>query len=234
MNSTLSAIGAVGIGGPGAALGAIPGMLSGGPTPVNTAYNTNPDGTINSWGFGYGGMQSPAMLNPQGVNPYTANPYAGAELSNLQGLQGAQGQIMSEAFDPSYYNSLKANAITGSTTSIDNQYAKMGLAGSSANLGADSSSINNLNQYYLNRQMGDQEHAIQGMAGLDNSMYGDIMGIQGQYGDFQNGILDTLVGLNNSSQEQQMANNQMMANLMGSAMGAAGSYAGMRSRGMIA
>jgi hypothetical protein len=211
----------------GAVAGALPGLFSGDPAQMQANYNYNSDGTLHGYNFNAGNFQSPNMTNPGNINPFSANPYAGAAISSLQGLQGYQSSLMNEAFDPNYYNGLKANAITGQTNSIDNQYAKMGLAGSSANLGADQSAVNQTNMQFYNRQMQDQRNAINGMMGLDQNMYGDILGIQNQYGAFQNGMLANMMGASNSQNQLNMANNQMMAQMMGGAMQAGSSFAGM-------
>lgn len=190
--------------------------------PVNSQYSYGPGGTVNSSNFSLGGLHTGNLMNPGAVDPSSANPYAAQTLASLHGLQGDQQQILNDAFDPNHYNALKSNAITGQTTGIDNSYAKMGLAGSSANLGADQSAINQTNMQFYNRQMGDQQHAIQGMQGLDQTAFGDTMGIQSQYSGYQNNMMQMLMGLQNSSNQQANAENQMYGSIIGGGLGAAG------------
>lgn len=192
--------------------------MSGGPAPYSNDFNSFQMGSEGV------GEIAPGMLSPDALNPFASQP-----LQQLSGLQSGYQQMASEAFNPTYYDPLKNNIEQRQDTSLNNQYAKMGLSGSSANLGAIGDSNRQTELSFYNRQLGDQAKVLAGSQGLEQNMYSDMMGIQGQYDAFQNHKLDAYVNYNNgtamaSAQNAQTGSQMASSGLSLSMLAAMGSY----------
>lgn len=200
-------------------------------TPGNTpppqsgtgATPTSSPGTpISGINIGYGSSSFP-MYDPGMMNPASLNPYAAGYLNNNQSLMS---QVQGSMLNPQQYQQLQGTQQQNLTTSLNNQYAAMGLSGSSAEMGGVAQAINQNQMSWLNRQQSDAQKYAGTMTGLNQQGYGDLMGIQSQYGQFQDVYGQDIVGLEGLNQQQDAGNNQMWGQIAGGALAAGGTIAG--------
>lgn len=167
------------------------------------------------------------LMNPGSMGPGEVNPYANQVLQNNQNLYGMfQNSAAGGAFNPNFYNQLKNSQQQQITSSMGNQYAAMGLSGSSAEMGGMANAVSNNQMNWLNRQQSDQMRAMQGLSGMNQQMYGDIMGIQNQYGNYEDTAAQSQLGLLGLQQQQRAANQQLEGQIVGGLLGGAGSAIG--------
>ena len=191
-------------------------------------------GGINEGGtLGYNGMNM-QYNNPAQYSPSTLNPSAGAYITNLNNLYSEfSNSAAGGAFNPSFYSGLEATQQNNLTSAMGNQYASMGLAGSSAEMGGINQAIQGNQMSWLNRQQGDQLKALSGLQGLNQAGYSDTMGIQNQYGDFEGAYNQSIASLTGMQQQQKEANSALAAGMLtggkggfGGIMGGTGGYGG--------
>lgn len=156
------------------------------------------------------------MRNPGMMDPTQLNPYAGQYLNQINGMMSQfQSSASGGAFNPDFYKGMHDTQQANLTTGIENSYARMGLAGSSAEMGGISNAITNNDMSWLNRQQSDQMKAMTGMESLNNMGMKDVMGIQGQYGDFQDSYNQDILSLLGVNQQAQASQNQMIGQGIG-------------------
>lgn len=192
--------------------------------PVSNNPHTGPGGppiTGSNLTIGDGDNAVSIPLNhPGNINPYDVNPYASKLLGANQDLYHEfAGSATGNAFNHDLYSKMMTAQQTNIGTEMGNLYASRGLSGSSAEMGGISSAINQNQMAWLNREQGDQMQAMRGLSGLNQQNFGDIIGIQGQYGNFQDVYGQDVLGLLGLQQQQKMANQQMWGGLIGQGMG---------------
>lgn len=191
----------------------------------NTTYDQN--GNIMGYQWGLGDMQSPNMKAPGSIDPMTANPYIGSQISDMQNLRGEFGQSVTNNYmNPAFYDQMKAQSGDQLTSRVNNQYARMGLSGSSANAGSVTQGLISNDQQWRERQLSDQLRAMQGQSMLDNNINSMISGVQNQYGGWQNSIVEQMMGIKNSQNQQSAANDQLWGSIIGGTLQGGGSAAG--------
>lgn len=194
--------------------------------PVSSSPNYNSNGIMTGGGLSYNGtpmnVQNPYMLSPGDLNP-AASGY----LDNVKNLYSQfSNSAAGGAFNPSFYDNMKQTQEGQITSSLDNQYAKMGLSGSSAEMGGLNQAIQSNQMNWLNRQQGDQMKAMQGLEGLNQQGYGMTTGMQNEYGDFESAFNQSIANLLGVQQQQQASNNASLGGIIGSGLGAAGTALG--------
>lgn len=191
----------------------------------NTTYNQY--GDISGYQWGLGDMMSPNLKAPGSINPLTTNPYMGSQITDMTNLRGMyHDSIMNNYMNPAFYNQMRDQSGDRLTSGINNQYARMGLSGSSANAGAVTQGLIGNDQQWRERQLSDQMRAMQGESMLDNNINSMIGGIQNQYGDWQNQIVQTMMGIKNSQNAQDASQNAMWGQIIGGVAGGGGAAAG--------
>lgn len=193
-------------------------------------------------GAGMGGEVTGGMLNYGGadiqlqhpglVDPLAVNPYANQYLQHTNDLYSMfSNSAAGGAFNPSFYNQMMQNQQNQMTTGLGNQYARMGLSGSSAEMGGMANAIQSNQMNWMNRQQSDQMRAMQGLQSLNNTGYQQTMGIQNQYGDFQDAYSQDIMSLLGINQSDINSNNQLEGQIIGSIIGAGGMAAGGAMKG---
>lgn len=174
----------------------------------NTRYDgapgSNPiDDPMKGGSMYYGGatinMNDPANFSPDMLNK-SASPYI-SDINNLKSQ--FENSAAGSAFNPEFYKGMMDTSSANLESHLNNQYAAMGLSGSSAEAGAMSNALTNNQMSWMNRQQGDQLKAMSGIEGLDQTGLKDTMGVQAQYGEFQdayNQSIANLLGLQNQAQ----------------------------------
>ena len=191
-----------------------PAPYSGAP-PTDWGSVNNPVSGVNmNFGGQSLGLNDPGMMNPGQLNPY-AQQY-------MQNNQNLMSQMQGSMLNPQQYAQLQGTQQQNLTTSLDNQYAAMGLSGSSAEMGGVAQAVNQNQMSWLNRQQGDERNYASAMSGLNQQGYGDLMGIQNQYGNFQDAYSQDVVGLYGIQQGAQAANNQMWGQMVSGGLQAGG------------
>lgn len=170
--------------------------------------------SLNNWSAGWNGT-SMGEQNPGSIDLSQTNPALAGIIKNMGGLEGNAGQMVNEAFDPNYYQPLVDKYKANAETSTNNQFARMGLAGSSANAGSVQQADQNVDLGFLQRQQQMQAQALGTAAGLDKNLAGLTLEGQGQYNHFQNSALDSYFALINAQNQQQASNNQMWGSIIG-------------------
>lgn len=220
-------------------MGGIPGAIGGwfGGDAVGNALGGGNPSVMSNPTYGPGGLLQGGTVNVQGnsipvtnpgsVDPNQANPYASQYLNNLSGLYGQfSNSAAGSAFNPGFYNQLQNTQQNNLTTSLGNQYAAMGLSGSSAEMGGLNQAIQSNQMNWMNRQQSDQMKSLQGLEGLNSAGYNETMGIQGGYGNFESTYGQDVLGGLGMLQGQQIANTSALGGMFGSGLGALGTYAG--------
>lgn len=173
----------------------------------------------------YGGtpiyMNNPAMFSPDQLNP-TASPY----VNNINSLQGdLQNSAAGGAFNPNFYQGMIDKSNASLTSNLGNQFAGMGLSGSSAEAGAMSNSLINNQMSWMNREQSDQMKSVSALEGLDQTGLKDTMAIQSQYGNFEDSYNQSIANLMGLQNQAQASNNQMWGSIIGGGTQAGGSMA---------
>lgn len=180
------------------------------------------DGQVDQANLSYNGMSVP-LKNPGMMDPNSINPYASQYLQNNQDLMA---QVHNSVLSPSQYGQLQNTQQANLTTSMDNQYARMGLSGSSAEMGGVAQAINQNSMNWMNRQQSDMSNYAHMYSSLNQQGYGDVMGLQNQYGNFQDVYGQDMFSLMGINQQDNASNNQMWGNIISSGLSAVGSIAG--------
>lgn len=203
--------------------GANPSLFNGAPNPYGISTN-----------IAYDNGQDLSITSPGSINPSQTNPYAAGYLQNNQNLYSQFSQSAAGgAFNPSFYQGMQNTSQANLTTSLGNQYARMGLSGSSAEMGGMSNAIQQNQMSWLNREQSDQTRAMQGLEGLNNQGYSETMGLQNQYSGYQNEVNQDQLGLYGVQQQQQAANNSLLGGIASAGIGAAGFLLGGPAGGMF-
>lgn len=168
--------------------------------------------------FNYGGaqmyMNNPAQFSPDQLNPSVA-PY----MNNIGQLQAQFGQSAAGgAFNPDFYQGMEKTSESNMTSSLSNQYAQMGLGGSSAEAGAMANAVNQNQMNWMNREQSDQLKALSGMEGLDKMGIADTMAVQGQYSNFEDSYNQSIANLLGLQNQAQASSNQLTGSLIGGGM----------------
>lgn len=186
------------------------------------AYGTQTGGTLN-----YGGTPM-SYQNPGAMSPASLNPYAAAYGAKLNGLSTQIGESMPGS---DWYQHMEDTQSQNLNTKLGNQYAAMGLSGSSAEMGAMSSAnIQNENQW-TSRQLGDSMKSAGMQSQLDQAGYGETMGIQGQYGNFEDAYNQSIASLMGVQQGANTSNNALAGQIGQAGLAAAGTVAGAYAKG---
>lgn len=183
---------------------------------------TNPYGVQNGGTMTYNGTQ----MNYQNPGQFTAsqlNPQAGAYADTLKGLQG---QVANSMPGSDYYSHMQQQQGQQINSSLQNQYSAMGLSGSSAAMGAMNQANIQNEQAWTGRQLSDSMHSAQLQGQLNQMGYQDVMGVQNQYGNFEDAYNQSIANLLGAQQQQQQANWQLGGNVFGSLAGAGGMVMG--------
>jgi hypothetical protein len=184
-----------------------------------------PNGQLQNMNMTYNG----APINFQNPTQFTnaqMNPEAAAYNTNTNNLYSEfQSSSAGNAFNPNAFAGMQAQQQSNLTSSMGNQMAAMGLSGSSAEVGGMSNAIQNNQMAWLQKQQGMQMQAMQGLEGLNNTGYQQTMGIQNQYGGFQDVANQDILGLLGAQQQAQAAQNSMWGQIAGGVLGAGGQIA---------
>lgn len=148
-------------------------------------------------------------LNPGIIDPSQANPYANQYLQNTNTMMNDfSHSVAGGAFNPNFYGQMQAKQQDQLTSSMGNQYARMGLAGSSAEMGGMNQAIQGNQMAWLNRQQSDQMQALKGLEGLNNQGMNQLSQIQGQYSAFEDATNQDILSIINQGNQTSTANNQ--------------------------
>ena len=197
----------------------------GGVANAGASYQYGNNGTMQDVGINYGNADL-NMQNPTQFSNAALNPEAAAYNTNTNNLYNMFSQSAAgNAFNPNAFSGMQAQQQSNLTSSLGNQYAAMGLSGSSAEMGGMSNAIQNNQMGWLQKQQGMQMQAMQGLEGLNNQGYQQTMGIQNQYGQFQDVANQDILGLIGVQQQAQNAQNQAIGQIAGSLVGSAGQMA---------
>lgn len=165
--------------------------------------------------------ENPAYFSPQDLNPSAAG--------YTQGLQGLMGGIMNNTpggqalqGNSGYYQNMMGIQGQGIQSMMGNQYARMGLQGSSAEMGGMSQALTQNQLAWTGKEQSDALQSAQGISSLDQAAYGQTMGIQNQYGNYENTANQDILSALGYQSSQQQANNQMFASIFGTLGGALG------------
>jgi hypothetical protein len=177
-----------------------------------------PNGPVSQYGLTYGdpkdGGMSWNLHNPAMMDPSQLNPYASMYLNNINGMLGQfQNSAAGGAFNPNFYQHLQDTSQANITTSLENSFARAGLGGSSAAMGTIGGAVEKNQMDWLNRQQSDQMRAMQGLEGLNQTGMKDVMGLQGQYGEFQDMYNQDILSLLGVKQQQDAANSNLWSGL---------------------
>lgn len=198
---------------------------SGSPVAMNMTTN-GPNGPVTQADPSIGGTAIP-LMNPGSVDPSQVNSAADQYLNNNASMYNQfSNSAAGGAFNPQFYAGMQGQMQNNIQSSLGNQYSAMGLSGSSAEMGALNQATNQNQMAWMNRQQSDQQKAMSGLEGLNQQGYQQTMGIQNQYGQFQDTYGQDILGLLGISQQQQAGNQQMLGNIISGVAGAAGTAAG--------
>lgn len=205
-------------------------MAGGDSAHLNSNYGSG--GGVNSFDFGMGD-NSVNMKNPGSLDPSQLNPYAAAYLSKLNGVSDQYKGVADQYLNSDYYNKMMNEYGQRAQTSVDNNFARMGMAGSSAAAGAGMEAQRQNTMMWNQKRLQDAGTAASMMSGLDQRGYQGVMGIQNQYGGFQNSMADAYINMLNAQQQQQQMNNQLYGSLIPFFVNPLGSGAGSMGGGMM-
>lgn len=197
-------------------------------TSMEQGYVSNPATgatSLNNYGVGWNGAQM-GVQNPGSIDISQTNPALSGDIDAMKSLGVNANQMVDNAFDPHYFDQLKGVMKSNQETSTNNQFARMGLAGSSAAAGAVTQGDTNIDLSMLQRQQGMQMQALNAAGGVDKSIAGMQLQGQGQYNQFQQSGLDAYFGLVNAQNQAQASNNAMWGAMIGGAASGAGMAAG--------
>ncbi len=183
------------------------------PNKFSNSQGGNPYSTSTT--IPYSSDHTPLSINsPGSIDPSQVNPYAAQYLQNNQNMYNQFSQSAAGgAFNPAFYKGMQDTSQANLTTSLSNQYARMGLSGSSAEMGGESNAIQQNQMSWLNRQQSDQSRAMQGMEGLNNQGYSETMGLQSEWAAYQQEVNQDELSLYGVQQQQSAANNQMWSGI---------------------
>lgn len=185
---------------------------------MSNQTNMGPSGQHMGGSMRYDGANF-TMNNGANFNPNQLNASAGKYVDNNTDMMNEfKNSAAGGAFNPHFYDTMKAQSQAHGTTSLENEYAKMGLSGSSAEMGGLNQSIQGNQMSWLNREQSDQMKAMQGMEGINAQGYGQTMGIQNGYNDFEGSYNQSLASLLGVKTGQEDSNNQMWGNMIGAGM----------------
>jgi hypothetical protein len=153
--------------------------------------------------------------NPGGINIANENPDMYREITNLQGLREDFRKDSIYSLDPNRYNERMIDSGNRASVGVQNQMASYGMAGSSAAVGAGSEARRQNEFAWDDRRLNDKIKAMQLEATLSGQISGNIMGVQNQFGNTQNAVI----------QAQQAAAAQEAA-MWGQIIGAVGTVGG--------
>ena len=162
--------------------------------------------------------QNPGLMSPSGLNPAAA-----AYASQLQGLgQQIQGATPGSA----YYQGMANTQGAAIQSSIGNQMAGMGLSGSSAAAGAMTQAGIQNNQAWTQKQFQDTMASAQAQGQLNQAGYGQTMGIQNQYGEFEDAYNQSIANLLGAQQQSSEAETSAWTGGISALLGGGGTAAG--------
>lgn len=149
-----------------------------------------------------GGGEDITYNNPGQIDLASSNPEQYAELQRIRALQDQFHNDSQNYLDPSRYDARMHEAMNTANTGIQNRFAQFGLAGSSAALGAQNESDRQLGMQWDDRRLNDMLRSLQAESSLSGQASGLIGGIQGQYGQTQDKVIQAQ--LSQAQQEQQL------------------------------
>ena len=127
--------------------------------------------------------------NPGSIDISKQNPTAYGNITALQGYQNKFNDYASTYTDPNRYQTMLNNSNAASNTSIANQMANVGLAGSSAMFGNQANAMRQNGLANQQQQFNDYQSILKDNASLTGQENSIAMGAQNQYGQYQNGIV---------------------------------------------
>lgn len=194
----------------------------------NTNYDQYSNGqqVMSGGTMDYGGAQM-NMQNSALYSPSELNPSAASYVTNNSGIYGQLSNSSVNPFNTDIYSQTQANNQASLTSSLQNQYASMGLSGSSAEMGGLSNAITQSQLQAQKQQMGAQLQYSGALSGLNQQGYTDTMGIQNQYSDYQDSYNQSIANLLGVQQQSQASNNQMWGQIIAGGMQAGGNAAMM-------
>jgi hypothetical protein len=154
-----------------------------------------------------GGGDDIQVQNPGNVDPRLSNPYVGAQMDYLTGMRDQFDASSMNAMDPYKYNLRRDDSMARSDVATSNRYAQMGLAGSSLAANASLEGRRQLGFAWDDRQLGDMQKSMAIRQGLTDDISKNIFGIQGQFGQYQDQMVQQKIA-------QQNAENQMWGSVM--------------------
>jgi hypothetical protein len=183
-------------------------------------FNFNPDDPTGS---------SVSLQNPGHVDLHQTNPELASQIDMMKGYQKSSQPMLEQYFDPTRLAGRRDDMIQRQNTTLQNQYARMGLSGSSAAAGALGEADRQIDFGFQDRQLRELQSALGIEQGLSSGIVHDTMAGQSQYSSYQSQILQTLLAMRGQDAQAQQANGQMI----GSGIGALGTIAGAAVAGPV-
>lgn len=199
------------------------GMLAGGGIgfavggPAGAAIGASLGGSVGKQFDSSGGYQ---MRNPGQIDISQDNPEMYKEIQYDRNQRDQMTGFEQNYLDPSRYQAMSDLYSQRASTSAMNRAAQMGMGGSSVGMGMANEASFNSDQAMINRQLSDHMQIAQMNSVLNGQISGDILGVQNQYANFQNGQMQAY----NSAQAQNNASTNAM-------LGSLGSMGGMMAAG---
>lgn len=198
-------------------------MCSADPADSNIQYGA--DHTIKGYSMAtgpYNHRQYGYYSNPGQVDIHNTNPALGGLYDDMGSMRSDFQSTLDRVMDPGSYNNLRDEYAQRAGTSLNNRFASMGLAGSSAAVGALNESDRQTALSFRDRQLGEQTRAIGVASGLDKAREAMLLAGQGQYGAWQDQLLGIQMGQQQAYQQQVAAENQMWGQIASAAIGTVG------------
>ena len=153
------------------------------------------------------------FTNPGTIDLQRWNPEAYKEISNMRGLRDAYRSSGMYALDGNQYQNRINEQMDKNTIGMSNQYASMGLAGSSTMFSGLAEANRQTQFAWDDRRNNEIMQAMQMEASLSGQINSDIYGIQNQYGQTQQ-------QKNAAIAQQNAERNALIGKLAGAAIGA--------------
>lgn len=188
--------------GVGGTLGGLPGAIVGGVAG-------------DSMGGFFGGSDGFDLQDPGLIDLAKANPELYKELQYSRGRRDNFDNFAQQYTDPARYEQLRQLQRERAMVSNTNQFANIGLAGSSAAIGAGNEAASRVDMAMIDRQLADRMRIEQMDALLSGQVRGGISGIQNSFAQFQTQRMNAYLGKQQIDQADRAA-----------ILGAAGSIGG--------
>lgn len=146
---------------------------------------------------------NPGHLDLKGINPALYS-----EIENTQQLRDRFRESSAYALDPARYDARMREDMAMANTSLQNRFAQMGLAGSSAAMGALNESDRRTMMAWDDRQVNDLLRSLQMEQALSGQISNGYLTIQNQYDNLQKNVA-------NAQLQQQAQDQQMLGSIIG-------------------